>query len=204
MSIPSMLKKFLIKTKRPGTITIVSGLPRSGTSLMMQMLEAGGMEMLTDSIRKADKNNPRGYYEFEKVKDLDKDNSWLNLSQDKVVKVVSLLLFHLPDNKNYKMIFMKRNQSEILASQQAMLDHLQIKEAGGQDEKLAEEYRNHLQKLEKWLGQQNPIDVLYISYNDIIQNPGKNANKVKHFLARDLNVEAMTRVVDSSLYRQRK
>ncbi len=200
----SFLKKYLLQKNSQNTITIVSGLPRSGTSLMMQMLEAGGMEVLTDGIRKADKNNPRGYYEFEKVKALDKDNSCLNQCEDKVVKVVSLLLFHLPDNKNYKIIFIKRNLNEILASQRAMLDRLQISEQKEQDEKLAEEYRNHLQKTKTWFDQQKCMKVLYISYNDIIQNPAKNANKIRRFLARDLNVSAMTRVVDSSLYRQRK
>ena len=204
MSIPNLLKKFLIKTKRPGSITIVSGLPRSGTSLMMQMLEAGGIEVLTDRIRKADEDNPRGYYEFEKVKDLDKDNSWLNQCSGKVLKIVSILLYDLPNNKNYNIIFMKRNLEEILASQRKMLDNSQLAEDNQANEKLADEYRNHLQKLMTWLDQQNCMNVLYVSYNEIIQDPEKNARKITRFLARDLNVSAMTRVVDSSLYRQRK
>ena len=200
----SFLKKYLLKKSSQKTITIVSGLPRSGTSLMMQMLEAGGMDILTDGIRKTDKNNPRGYYEFERVKYLDKDNSWLNLCKGKVVKIVSILLYDLPNDENYKIIFMKRNLQEILASQRKMLNNLQQAEDNLTDEQLVDEYKNHLQKLMAWLNQQNCMKVLYISYNEIIQNPEKNARKIKRFLARDLNVKEMTRVVDNSLYRQRK
>ena len=200
----SFLKKYLLKKSSQKTITIVSGLPRSGTSLMMQMLEAGGMDILTDGIRKTDKNNPRGYYEFERVKYLDKDNSWLNLCKGKVVKIVSILLYDLPNDENYKIIFMKRNLQEILASQRKMLNNLQQAEDNLTDEQFVDEYKNHLQKLMAWLNQQNCMKVLYISYNEIIQNPEKNARKIKRFLARDLNVKEMTRVVDNSLYRQRK
>ena len=200
----SFLKKYLLKKSSQKTITIVSGLPRSGTSLMMQMLEAGGMDILTDGIRKTDKNNPRGYYEFERVKYLDKDNSWLNLCKGKVVKIVSIFLYDLPNDENYKIIFMKRNLQEILASQRKMLNNLQQAEDNLTDEQLVDEYKNHLQKLMAWLNQQNCMKVLYISYNEIIQNPEKNASKIKRFLARDLNVKEMTRVVDNSLYRQRK
>ena len=204
MRMPSIIKQKLWKKKRPGTITIVSGLPRSGTSLMMQMLEAGGMEVLTDRIRKADSDNPRGYYEFEKVKDLDKDSSWLNLSSGKVVKIVSVLLYDLPRDRNYNIIFMNRNLQEVLASQRKMLHNLQHDEENQTDEQMANQYKSHLQKLIAWLDQQNNMNVLYVSYNEIIKNPGKNANEIKSFLAKDLDISAMNRVVDRSLYRQRK
>jgi hypothetical protein len=138
MSIPAILKKFLMKKTSQSTITIVSGLPRSGTSLMMQMLEAGGMDILTDGIRKIDKNNPWGYYEFEKVKNLGKDNSWLNLCNGKVVKIISILLYDLPTDRKYNVIFMKRNLQEVLASQRKMLDNLQLVEDNQADEKLAD------------------------------------------------------------------
>lgn len=198
MSLLSIFKK-----NRPAAITIVSGLPRSGTSLMMQMMEAGGMEVLTDSVRKADADNPRGYYEFEPVKELDKDNSWLNQCEGKVVKIVSILLYDLPRDRNYNIIFMTRNLHEVLASQRKMLNNLKTEDYQA-DEQLADEYEKHLNKLEKWLDQQNGMNVLYVSYNEIVQNPETNARKITHFLARDLNVSAMTSVVDSSLYRQKK
>ena len=102
-------------------ITIVSGLPRSGTSMMMRMLEAGGMEVVTDNIRKANGDNPHGYFEFEKVKKIKEDSSWLDETFGKVFKMVSMLLYELPSDKNYKIIFMKRNMKEIMASQRIML-----------------------------------------------------------------------------------
>ena len=106
-------------------IVVVSGLPRSGTSLMMQMLEAGGLPILMDDRRPADADNPRGYYEFQPVKTLDKDNSWMAQAEGKAVKVVSLLLYHLPPGHDYKVLFMERTIAEVLASQTAMLKRLQ-------------------------------------------------------------------------------
>jgi len=193
-----------MKKKRLDVITIVSGLPRSGTSLMMQMLEAGGMDILTDDVRKADEDNPKGYYEFEKIKNLEKDRSWLSQCEGKAVKIVSLLLYHLPKNRNYKIIFMKRNMQEIIASQRRMLQRLPRDGDDENDEIIANKYQNHLQKLEVWLEKQSHIDVLYISYNDIIENPNESAEKIRRFLRNNLNVSAMVRVVKSSLYRQRK
>ena len=98
-------------------ITIVSGLPRSGTSMMMQILESGGMKVITDNIRKADEDNPHGYYEYERVKKIKDDTGWLKETRGKAFKMISLLLYDLPSNENYKVIFMKRKMSEILASQ---------------------------------------------------------------------------------------
>ena len=117
------LKK-LFTQQAEQTITIVSGLPRSGTSMMMKMLEAGGIPPLTDEIRTADTDNPKGYYEFERVKKMDKgDTAWLENAQGKSVKVISALLKHLPSDYRYRVIFMRRDMSEILASQKKMLDH---------------------------------------------------------------------------------
>jgi len=106
------------------TITVVSGLPRSGTSMMMQMLGAGGLAVLTDGKRGADADNPRGYYEYEAVKSLGQDASWLASAGGKAVKIVSALLIHLPDGFDYRVIFMRRPIAEVLASQRAMLDRL--------------------------------------------------------------------------------
>src|SRR5438876_12209503 len=105
-------------------IIIVSGLPRSGTSLMMQMLDSGGVEVVTDHVRAADTDNPRGYHEFEKVKRIKQDASWLPLTRGKALKMVSQLLYDLPPGENYRIIFMERDLDEVLRSQEKMLERL--------------------------------------------------------------------------------
>ena len=112
-------------------IIIVSGLPRCGTSLMMQMLVQGGFEAVTDHIRTADTDNPRGYYELEKVKKIKEDASWLPETRGKVVKMVSQLLFDLPASERYRVIFMQRDLDEMLASQEKMLERLNRPSAPG-------------------------------------------------------------------------
>src|SRR6516162_10352886 len=105
-------------------ITIVSGLPRSGTSMMMRMLEAGGMPILSDNIRRADADNPNGYYEFEPVKHLSQDSSWLRDAYGKAVKMVYRLLYELPLEHKYKVLMINRRIEEVVASQDAMLQHM--------------------------------------------------------------------------------
>ena len=107
------------------TVIIVSGLPRSGTSMMMKMLEAGGLKILTDNLREADANNPKGYYEFERVKQMKDGNlAWLPDAVGKVVKIVTGLIIYLPSDYKYKIIFMKRDLNEVLSSQKKMLGRL--------------------------------------------------------------------------------
>src|SRR5947208_15012411 len=105
------------------SITIVTGLPRSGTSVMMQMLSAGGLPPLTDGLRQPDEDNPRGYFEFEPVKQIRRDTAWLQLAVGKAVKMVHLLLPELPldQNHRYRVIMMRRDLSDVLASQNKML-----------------------------------------------------------------------------------
>ena len=153
------------------TITIVSGLPRSGTSMMMKMLEAGGMPVLTDHIRTADEDNPRGYYEFERVKQIEHDPSWLQDAQGKVVKMISALLKHLPSNYTYKVIFMRRNMEEILASQKQMLIRRGESTDAVSDEKLAELFRHHMERIITWIDEQPNFDIIYTSYNEILESP---------------------------------
>jgi len=184
-------------------ITIVSGLPRSGTSLMMKMLEAGGMDVVTDNIRKADVDNPKGYFEFEKVKKIKKDASWLDDTKGKVFKMVSLLLFDLPLEQQYKIIFMKRDMDEMLASQKKMLQRLNNKPGTDDDNKMAEYFVKHLDKVENWLAQQESLDTLYISYNEIIRDPEKGAETVSRFLDSMFDAQKMAGAVDQSLYRNR-
>jgi hypothetical protein len=185
------------------TITIVSGLPRSGTSMMMKMLEAGGMSVVVDHIRKADEDNPLGYYEFEKVKKVREDPSWLKDTQGKVFKMVSMLLYDLPLDTQYKVIFMQREMDEILASQRKMLERRGSKGADVSSEEMGRLYLTHLKEIERWLGEQPGIDVLYMSYNKLVENPRENIQKVNWFLDNRLDVEQMVKVVDKSLYRQR-
>lgn len=184
-------------------IAIVSGLPRSGTSMMMRMLDAGGMEVVVDNIRKPDQDNPAGYYEFEKVKKIKDDSTYLDSIYGKVVKMVSMLLYSLPSDKPYKVIFMKRDLTEILISQKIMLERKRAKDAKS-DEEMAGCFIKHLNEIEKWLGEQTNMNVLYVNYNDIIENPVKNARLVNEFLEYNLNIEKMAKAVDKSLYRNRK
>jgi hypothetical protein len=193
------------KANTPKVIIIVSGLPRSGTSMMMKMLESAGLVILTDNMRTADENNPKGYYEFERVKKLKAgDFDWLALAQGKVVKVISSLLEYLPNQYQYKIIFMHRNMDEVLSSQRQMLARDGIPDDKVPDIKLAELYENHLKKLGTWLEQQPNMSTIYISYNETLQDPEPNVNRINHFLGGNLNIELMLQVVDHTLYRERR
>ena len=185
------------------TITIVSGLPRSGTSMMMMMLHAGGMDLLTDNIRQADVDNPKGYYEFELVKEIEHDKTWLPLAQGKVVKMISAFLRHLPDDYDYKVIFMHRKMEEVLASQRQMLIRRGEDPDDVSDEKIAAISRKHLQQVEQWLAEQQHIDVLYVRYSDVLADPRVQATRISRFLGECVDPKAMSRAVDERLYRQR-
>lgn len=184
-------------------ITIVSGLPRSGTSMMMRMLEAGGMEVVTDNIRKANEDNPHGYFEFEKVKKIKEDSSWLDETFGKVFKMVSMLLYELPSDKNYKIIFMKRNMKEIMASQRIMLKRQGRDTGSVDDEEMGRLSEKHVNQVERWLEKQKNMDVLYASYNDLIKKPRENAEIVNQFLGNRLVVERMLKAIDRTLHRNR-
>jgi hypothetical protein len=183
-------------------IVIVSGLPRSGTSLMMQMLAGGGMEIVTDNIRTADTDNPRGYYEFEQVKKIKQDASWLPEVRGKAVKMVSQLLYDLPPSERYRIVFMERDMDEMLDSQEKMLQRLGRKAAPRPDIKRA--FSLHLERLFQWLEQQQNIQILRISYNALLQRPQEQARLVGEFLNANINLERMIDTVDQSLYRNRK
>jgi len=183
-------------------IVIVSGLPRSGTSLMMQMLVNGGLEGVTDNIRTADTDNPRGYYEFERVKKIKEDTSWLPQVRGKVVKMVSQLLYDLPAIERYRIIFMERDLDEMLVSQEKMLERLGRKAAPREEIKRA--FTLHLKRLYQWLDQQKNMDVLRISYNTLLQHPEEQARLVREFLNDGVDLERMVSTVDHGLYRNRK
>jgi len=185
-------------------ITIVSGLPRSGTSMMMQMLEAGGMRIVTDRERKPDDDNPRGYYEFEPVKKTREDASWLPGAAGKVVKMIYRLLYDLPaTGYAYRVVFLEREMSEVLASQQKMLARLGTDGGTSDDEEMAALFRKQLAEVRDWLAAQRSFSVLYVSYRDAVGDPPTVAARINEFLGGGLDTEAMAVAVDPSLYRNR-
>lgn len=187
------------------TIYIVSGLPRSGTSMMMKMLEAGGLSPLTDNIRTADDDNLQGYYEFERVKAMkDGDTNWVGDAQGKVVKVISALLEHLPSAYSYRIIFMEREMMEILASQRKMLERRGKPGNPAEDGKFAEMYSRHLEKVKTWLAGQGNMKVLYVHYNEMLKTPDLLADEVSKFLETSMDVKAMSGVPQAQYYRQRR
>ena len=184
-------------------IVVVSGLPRSGTSMMMKMLEAAGIEALVDNTRGADENNPLGYYEFAPVKRLERDGSWLADASGMAVKVVSRLLEYLPAEHAYKVIFMRRQMDEIMASQRVMLERQEFGGEQPSDEYMGAVFDVHLRAVACWLEGQENVEVLYVKYNEVLQDPAKQAVKIKVFLGLGAGLEKMVEVVDSRLYRQR-
>lgn len=199
-----MPNRFANKASLNDYVIIVSGLPRCGTSMMMQMLEVGGLPVVTDYIRKADEDNPLGYYEFEKVKKLKEDASWLEEYRGKVLKMISVLLFDLPQTHRYKIIFMKRILSEMVASQNVMLQRRGQKVDSSQNDVIAAKLRRHLAKVEEWLASQPNMEVAYINYNEVIKDPLLNAERINRFMDHPLDVARMVGVVRRSLYRNRE
>ncbi|MFW6082908.1 MAG: sulfotransferase family protein, partial [Chloroflexota bacterium] len=151
----------------------------------------------------ADADNPKGYYEFERVKQLEQDTSWLPEAEGKVVKIISQLLQHLPADRRYKVVFMRREMDEILASQRRMLKRRGEATDTVDDDKLERLFRQHVRGIQHWLNEQPNFDVTYLSYNRILENPYDGAQRLDAFLEQDLDVAAMVEVVDPALYRQR-
>lgn len=187
-------------------ITIVSGLPRSGTSMLMSMLEAGGIPALTDGIRTADEDNPKGYYEFERVKKIKEDKAWLPEARGKVVKMISQLLLDLPSASRCKILFMRRKIDEVLASQRQMLVRRGTEKPGGpSDDEMRQMLLAHVKQVLNWVRTQKNLDLIEVDYNEILMGRGKAiVAQINTFLGGDLNTKAMEAIVDKSLYRQRK
>jgi len=185
-------------------ITIVSGLPRTGTSLMMQMIHAGGIPALTDEVRASDQDNPRGYFELEAVKRTRKDVSWLDEAGGRVVKMVHLLLYDLPSNHQYRVVFMRRDLREVVRSQGVMLERRGTDGARLTDEQLIKAYEGHLVKIERWLDEQPNFQVHQVSYNTLMSDPPPAVEAIKAFLGGGLDRNAMLGSIDTSLYRQRQ
>lgn len=182
---------------------LVSGLPRSGTSMMMKMLEAGGLHPITDGQRSADEDNPKGYYELEAVKRTKQDDSWVTDARGKVVKVISQLLQDLPDTEKYKVVFMRRHLDEVLASQQKMLVR-RDEEDKSTDSDMKDMFASHVDEIEGWMRAADHIDVLFVSYNRMQSDAESQINRICKFLDTDLDANKMASVIDPKLYRQRK
>ena len=202
-----MLKRILRSPTPPRTkaqtIIVVSGLPRSGTSMMMKMLDEGGVPIVTDSIRAADEDNPNGYFEFEPVKALTAgQHQWLSDADGKTVKVVSALLEHLPPEHHYKILFMERAIQEILASQQKMLAR-RGETSRTSDAEMEAQFREHLAAIKFWLARQPNMDVLYVDYNRLLSNPDSTCQAIAAFVGVPVDVSRMRGVPNERLYRNR-
>jgi sulfotransferase family protein len=184
-------------------ITIVSGLPRSGTSLMMQMLDAAGLPVLCDGERKADTDNPKGYLEWERIKQLPKNPGLIAEAEGKVVKVISQLVLSLPAGHAYKMIFMQRPLPEVLKSQDEMLRRRGNADSITDTSAIEEAFQRHLIEVNKWLAGRANMHVLRVHYHRVLREPKTVAEEVAAFLEVPLDIEAMVRQVDGSLYRNR-
>ncbi len=186
-------------------IIVVSGLPRSGTSMLMRMLAAGGIKLVVDGRRTPDTDNPKGYYELERVKELDKtaDKSWLADTRGKGLKVISFLLQHLPPTYDYKVIFLKRSLPEVLASQKKMLDRRGESADDTSDDDMADLFAEHLKNVETQLAARANCEVLYVEHRRTVSEPAVVAGQIGEFLGGDLDVAAMAAAVDATLYRNR-
>lgn len=185
-------------------VIVVSGLPRSGTSMMMKMLEAGGLPVLIDGLRAADPDNPEGYYEMERVKALDKgDTAWVADAPGKGVKVISALLEHLPAEHTYRVIFMHRRIDEVLASQRKMLARRGEPVDAVPDEQMAALFAKHVAKVQEWVRSRPNFTLLDVDYNAMLQDPAPHVTAVNAFLGNRLDSQAMLAVVNPDLYRNR-
>ena len=185
-------------------IVLVSGLPRSGTSMAMKMLEAGGLPVVADGVRSADEDNPKGYFEDERVKALgeSRDKSWLRRARGRAIKIISYLLKDLPPDNNYKVIFLRRDLREILASQTKMLER-RNEEGGASDEQMLEIYRSHLWRVDYLFRHAAHFERLDLQYAEVVADPRRAAETMNAFLGGRLDVEKMVEAVDPRLYRNR-
>ena len=171
--------------------------------MMMRMLAAGGVPILTDGERRPDDDNPKGYFEDERVKGLSEgDDGWLRTARGHAVKVVSPLLPQLPASHRYRVIFMRRDLTEVLASQRRMLSRRGADD-GADDAAMLARFAEHLDKVTFQLRYRPQFQTLFLDYRAVIEDPRAAAEQVAAFLGRDLDVTAMADSVDPLLYRNR-
>jgi len=199
------LRRRLTRRSRGEPIVVVSGLPRSGTSMMMRMLEAGGVPVLSDGERSADIDNPKGYFELERIKDLEKetDKSYLRAARGKSVKVISFLVKELPADNDYRVIFMRRDLDEVLASQRKMIDRLQSEDTAAREEAMKEAFRNDIVRVRLLCRTRANFELIEVPYKQTIADPAATCRAVNDFLGGGLDEPAMRAAVDASLYRNR-
>ena len=190
-----------MKAEPESPLTIVSGLPRSGTSLMMQLLAAGGLEPLTDQLRTPDQSNPRGYFEYEPVKSLARDQSWLPEARGRVVKIIVQLLAYLPPELPVRTILLERDLDEVLASQAKMLNK-SIPPAQWQT--LKETFRKHWEQARQTFSLRPESSLIVVNYRELVTSPETVIERLERFLApADLRREKMLAAIDPALYRNR-
>ena len=202
---PDMFKNLFSHKKemRAKDVIVVSGLPRSGTSMMMKMLTEGGLFAVVDSLREADEDNPNGYFEIESSKSLkDGDRKWLYDAQGKVVKVISYLLEFLPDDLSYTIIFMEREISEVLASQRKMLQRRNETSALS-DAEMEAQFREHLRAVKYWAARKPNMRILFVKYSQMVESPETLCKSIVDFLEIPLDLKSMQSVPSQSLYRNR-
>jgi hypothetical protein len=195
----------LTRAGRGEPIVVVSGLPRSGTSMMMRMLEAGGLAILADGERSADIDNPKGYFELERIKHLEHetDKSYLRAARGKAVKVISFLIKELPDENDYRVLFMRRDLDEVLTSQQKMIDRLARPDADAGAEAMKEAFRNDIARVRVLCRSRPNFELIEIRYQDAVADPAAASRAVNGFLGGRLDEAAMRAAVEESLYRNR-
>jgi len=198
------IRNWLRRPSGPAVI-VVSGLPRSGTSMMMRMLEAGGIAPFTDGERSADIDNPEGYYEYRRVMDLEKDpdRSWVRQARGRALKVISFLLRHLPNDNAYRIVYMRRNLDEVLTSQDKMLDRLGNAAPGADLEVMKEAYRNDIVAARLYARKQPHMEMLEVHYAETVGDPAATARTVNAFLGGGLDEAKMAAAVKAALYRNR-
>jgi hypothetical protein len=199
------LRRKLFGRDRGEAIVVVSGLPRSGTSMMMRMLDAGGLPILSDGERTADVDNPKGYFELERIKYLEKetDKSYLREGRGKAVKAISFLIKDLPDENDYRVIFMRRDLDEVLTSQEKMIDRLEQDDTSAEREAIKEAYRNDIVRTRLLCRNRPNYELIEVHYKAAIDDPAAAAQLVNAFLGGGLDENAMRAVIDASLYRNR-
>lgn len=185
-----------------GLVYIVSGLPRAGTSMAMALLQAGGIDLVVDGVRAADEDNLGGYFEYEAVKGIRDDVSWIYAARGKGIKVVSPSLRYLPRDLRYRVVFMRRDLNEVAASQEQMLRRLG-KDVGASRAQMIDLMQRHLQEVESWLARSEYVEVLFLPYRDVVEDPLSACRRLIDFLSLSANPLEMAQVVEKKYYRQR-
>lgn len=180
-------------------ITLITGIPRSGTSLMMQLFKAANVDIATDAIRTEDDNNPKGYYELEAVKGIVKNNAFLKDLDGKTIKIVAPLVTFIDLSLEYRVVFMIRDLDEVVQSQEKMVG----KDQQDQKEKFKTMYAMHIEKSRQFLNSHN-IPFIEIQHRELLQNPELSLKRLIDFCGWETPLEELKSVIDHSLYRNRK